>query len=272
MAAEIIAPRSTGRALGPVRSTMLVVAGHWAWYRRNWTATAISSVALPVLYLLAMGLGFGSQVRSTAALGGHSYLTYIAPALMAVAAVQNAAGEGTFPVLGAFKWHKTYFGVTATPITPDQVVAGQFVWMALRMLASGAVYLIIAVAIGAITSPLAIVSLFFSVLCGMAFAAPVVAYAATVVTEGNGFNVIFRFIVVPMTLFSGTMFPVSQLPVWIQPLAWITPLWHGTELARGIALGDLGFWAAIGHILFLVAMFAVGAAIARVKFRNRLTS
>src|SRR5947209_4386635 len=113
----LAAPRSTGRALGSVRSCLLVVGGHWAWYRRNWKATAISSVGLQLFYLLAMGLGFGSQVHSSAMLGGHSYLVYIAPALLAAGAVQNAAGEGTYPVLGAFKWHKIYYAVTATPIT-----------------------------------------------------------------------------------------------------------------------------------------------------------
>jgi lipooligosaccharide transport system permease protein len=273
MTQQTITPtRSTGRALGPVRSCLLVVEGHWAWYRRNWKATAVSSVGLQVLYLLAMGVGFGSQVHSTAMLGGHSYLVYVAPALLAAGAVQNAAGEGTYPVLGAFKWHKTYYAVTATPITADQVVAGQFVWMALRMLSSAAVYLAFAAAIGAIISPGALLSLLFAVLCGMAFASPVVAYAATVESEGGGFNVVFRFIVVPMTLFAGTMFPVSQLPAWLRPIAWITPLWHGTELARGAALNTLSFWPAVGHVLFLVAMFVVGALIARAKFRARLAS
>ena len=273
MTQQMITPaRSTGRALGPVRSCLLVVEGHWAWYRRNWKATAVSSVGLQVLYLLAMGVGFGSQVHSTAMLGGHSYLVYVAPALLAAGAVQNAAGEGTYPVLGAFKWHKTYYAVTATPITADQVVAGQFVWMALRMLSSAAVFLAFAAAIGAIISPGALLSLLFAVLCGMAFASPVVAYAATVESEGGGFNVVFRFIVVPMTLFAGTMFPVSQLPAWLRPIAWITPLWHGTELARGAALNTLSFWPAVGHVLFLVAMFVVGALIARAMFRARLAS
>ena len=273
MTAQTLAtPRSTGRALGSVRSSLLVVEGHWAWYKRNWKATAISSVGLQMFYLLAMGLGFGSQIQSNAILGGHSYLVYIAPALLAAGAVQNAAGEGTFPVLGAFKWYKIYYAVTATPITSDQVVAGQFLWMALRMLSSGAVYLAFAAAIGAITSPGALLSLLFAVICGMAFAGPVVAYAATVENEGGGFNVIFRFIVVPMTLFSGTMFPVSQLPGWIRPVAWVTPLWHGTELARGAALNTLSFWPAAGHVAYLLAMFAVGAWFARAKFRARLAS
>ncbi|HEX3788266.1 MAG TPA: ABC transporter permease [Pseudonocardiaceae bacterium] len=271
MAAETITQaRSTGRAVSPWQASMLVIEGHWAWYRRNWKATVMSSVGIPVLYLIAMGLGFGSQVHSTSFTGGLTYLQYIAPGLLAAGAIQNAAGEGTFPILSGFKWQKNFIGITNTPITPGQLVRATFLWIALRMLFSGAVYLLIAAAVGALTSPMVLVSLLFAVLCGMGFAGPVVAFAAAVNDEGVKFNLIFRFIVVPMTLFSGAMFPIAQLPAWVRPVAWITPLWHGTELSRGIELGTLGLWPAVGHIAYLLVLFAVGAVIARARFRSRL--
>jgi lipooligosaccharide transport system permease protein len=85
-------------------------------------------------------------------------------------------------------------------------------------------------------------------------------------------NVIFRFVVTPMFLFSGTFYPISQLPQWGQWLAWVSPLWHGTELARDSALGGgLSLLAVLGHLLYLVLWFVVGLQLARWRFRVRLT-
>src|SRR5207249_2246275 len=103
----------------------------------------------PVLFLLALGLGFGSQVRAGSATAGVSYLHYIAPALLVSAAMQNGVGESTYPVLSGFKWQKDYLAVTATPVTPGQLLAGHFTWTCLRLLLSSTVYALIATAFGA---------------------------------------------------------------------------------------------------------------------------
>jgi lipooligosaccharide transport system permease protein len=113
-------------------------------------------------------------------------------------------------------------------------------------------------------------ALLFATLSGVAFAAPVVAFAATVQREGNALNSVFRFVVLPMTLFSGTYFPVSQLPVWGQVLAWVSPLWHGTELTRGAALGTLEPLPVLGHTAYLCALVAIGAVLARRRYVKRL--
>jgi lipooligosaccharide transport system permease protein len=264
--------RSTGRAVGSVRAGLLVLEAMWTWYRRNWKATVFSSVGLPVLYLLAMGLGFGSQVRAGSVPGGVTYLAYLAPALLPAGAVQTAAGECTFPVLSGFQWSKTFIGITATPITPGQLLFGEVLWVGSRLLLSGAAYLVVALAIGAVTGPGILLSLVFGVCTGLAFAAPVIAFAATVGSDGRAFNAVFRFIVLPMSLFAGTFFPITQLPAWVRPVAWITPMWHGTELARGAEFGTLGWLAALVHIGYLVALFTVGILLARWRFRVRLTS
>jgi lipooligosaccharide transport system permease protein len=263
---------TTPRVVSSLHASLLFVEGAWTWYRRNWKATVVSSVGLPVLYLLAMGLGFGSQVRPGALTGGVSYLQYLTPALIATAAVQTAAGESTFPILSGFKWQKHYLGAAATPITPAQIVGGQFIWIGLRLFLSCAAFVAVAAAIGAVTSAGVLLSLVFAVMTGLSFAAPVVAFAASIKGEGNAFNPLFRFVVVPMTLFAGTFFPVSSLPAVVRPIAWITPLWHGTELARGAAFGTLRLWPTIGHIAFLLALMAVGVALSRRRFRIRLAS
>ncbi len=262
----------TPRVVSPPRAYLLVVEGHWTWYKRNWKATLVSSVGMPILYLLAMGLGFGSQVHASAATGGVSYLVYLAPALLATSALQGAAGEATFPVLSGFKWQKNFIGIAATPITPAQIVGGQLLWMAFRLLFSGAIFLAVAAAIGAVTGFGVVLSLLFGVLSGLAFGAPVVAFSASVQGEGNAFNPLFRFVVVPMSLFAGTFFPVSQLPAIVRPIAWITPVWHGTELARGAAFGTLQFWPTLGHLAYLLAWIAIGTGLCRRQFRVRLAS
>lgn len=270
---EYSVPRSTGRALGSVRSMWLVIEGNWTWYRRNWKATVMSSIGMPVLYLLAMGVGFGSQVRPTALTGGLSYLQYLAPALLAAGAVQTAAAESTFPILSGFKWQRVYWSVTASPITPGQLCDAQLVWITLRLLASGLAYLAVAAAVGALTGPGVLLSLLFGALCGLSFATPVVAFAATIKSDsGAGFNPLFRFVVVPMSLFAGTFFPVTQLPVWLRPIAWITPLWHGTELARDAAFDTMRLLPTLGHVAYLVALVVAGWLLARWRFRVRLAS
>lgn len=265
-------PGTTPRVVAAPHACLLVVEGHWTWYKRNWKATAVSSVGLPILYLLAMGLGFGSQVRPGALTGGVTYLEYVTPALIATAAVQVAAGESTFPILSGFKWQKFFLSIAATPITPAQIVGGQFIWIFIRLFVSCGAFLAVAAAIGAVTSVGVLLSLVFAVMTGLSFAAPVVAFAASIKGEGNTFNPLFRFVLVPMTLFAGTFFPVSSLPAVVRPIAWITPLWHGTELARGAAFGTLRVWPTIGHIAFLVALTAIGVALSRWRFRVRLTN
>lgn len=252
------------------RGALLVVEHFWTWYRRNWRSSAISSVLQPLLMLLSFGLALGTLVRPSPVTGNVPYLVYLAPGLLAAAAVQIAASESSYPVLGGFKWQRVFFAMTATPLTAGQLVAGQIAWIGLRMLLSGAAYLSVIALFGGVQRLAVVASLGFAVLCGLAVSAPIVAFAATVNDEGWTFSSMFRFVILPMTLFAGTFFPVSQLPVWSRPLAWISPLWHGTELARGAALGTLRLLPALGHIGYLSVFVVVGTVLAVWRFRLRL--
>ena len=260
------------RVVSPVRASLIVVEGMWTWYRRNWRATVVSSVVQPVLFLLALGFGLGSQVQPTEATDGLSYVVYLAPALLVATSVQIAAFESTYPILSAFKWQQTYLGIAASPITPGQIFGGHLLWVSLRLGVSGGAYLVVAALLGTLTSFGVLVSLLVSVLAGLAVSAPVAAYSATLETEGQQFSALFRFVVMPMTLFAGTFFPVSQLPGWVRPLAWVTPLWHGTSLSRGVAFGDLSLAAAAGHLAVLVAMVGVGSWFGVRTFTRRLAA
>lgn len=266
----ISARRSTGAAQSSVRSALLYFEHSWTWYRRNWRSSVVSSVLQPVLFLVALGYGFGSQVAAGPATLGLPYVEYLAPALLISSAVQTAAFESTYPILSSFKWQQTYLAVAATPVTAAQLVGGQLLWISARLTTSGVAFLIAATLFGAVAGPGAILAVLVGVLTGMAFAAPVVAYSATIESEGQQFNAIFRFLVMPMTMFAGTFFPVDQLPVWVQPLVWLTPVWHGTELARDVTLGGLDLLPAVGHLAFLLVLFGVGAWFAKRNFERRL--
>ena len=274
MPPTVAVARSIGRAPGQVRGVLLVVEHCWVWYRGNWRATVVSSVLQPLLFLLAFGVGFGTLVDRTggaaAATGGAEYLVWLAPALLAVSAVQTAAFESSYPVLSGFKWQRVFHAMAAGPISPAQIALGHLLWLAIRMTGAGAVYVAVIAAFGGVGNAGVLVSLLAAVLAGVAVAAPVMAYSATLENEGAAFNTLFRFVLIPMTLFSGTFFPVDRLPGWAQPLAWISPLWHGTELARAAALDRWQPLAALGHTAFLLALVVVGAVLAVRHFTRRL--
>lgn len=253
-----------------LRNALLRVEGHWVWYKRYWLTTAVFSVLQPVAFLAAIGIGFGSQVRPGAATGGLDYLVWLAPAMLAVGTVQNGIMESSWPVLSGFKWQQDYWAVTATPISAAELFAGQLIWAGLRLCVTAALFLAVAAAVGAVGSPAVLLALPIAVLGGVACAGPVMALAATLRREGNGFNVLFRFVVVPMTLFAGTFFPVASLPVWVRPLAWITPLYHATSLSRAASFGTGTFGGVLVHLGYLLALLLVGILLGVWRFRRRL--
>lgn len=239
-------------------------------YRRTWKATVMTGVLTPVLFLAAMGLGLGHLVaRSHGSVQGVSYLVFLAPGLLAANSMQTGFNEGTWPVLGSIKWVGTYFAMLAAPLRVRDVLVGHALWVTLRLASVSAIFLAVMALFGTVRSAEALLALPAAVLTGLAFALPLMAYSATVAQE-NSFAVIFRFGVVPMFLFSGTFFPVSQLPSVLRPVADATPLWQGVALCRGLDLGTLTLASAALHVVYLVVLALLGLAVASVTFRRRL--
>lgn len=238
-------------------------------YRRTWRGSVISTLVSPVLYLTAMGVGLGSLVHRSSAIGGVTYLQFIGPGLLAATAMQIGAGESTYPVLASFKWLRVYHAMAATPLMPIDILVGHLLWIATRVAMASAAYLGVLALFGAVRSPLGLLALPACVLIGMAFIGPIVAFAANRDND-SGFAALMRFGIVPMFLFSGTFFPVSQLPEVLRWLAYATPLWHGVELVRSLSLGQVGVLAAVGHVGYLAVWAGVGIAIAARAFRRRL--
>ncbi len=240
-------------------------------YRRTWRGSIYTSLLGPLLYLGAMGLGLGSLVdqHGTARLGGVSYLVFIAPGLLVAQAMQTAASESTFPVLGSVKWRRTYQAAAATPLRPADIFHGHLLFTTMRLTMNCAVFVVVMAAFGAVRSAWVVAAIPVSVLTGLAFATPIEAFAITR-QKTNGFSMIFRFGIVPMFLFSGTFFPISQLPAWIRWVAYITPLWHGVVLSRSLALGHADLIGAVGHLAYLIVVAAVGLVVAERCYSGRL--
>jgi lipooligosaccharide transport system permease protein len=233
-------------------------------YARTFRASIFSSFLSPVMFLLAMGVGLGTYVdqsgTATQALGGLSYLQFLAPGLLAATTMQAAAFESTFPIMGGLTWQKTFHAMYATPISPRDIVVGNLVWIAIRLTSIAAIFTAVMAVFGAAASPLIVLGIPAAVLTGMAFAAPIAAFSATQRTPEK-FNAVFRFGITPLFLFSGTFFPISSLPAAIQPIAWLSPLWHGVELSRGLALGTIGAEPvrAVIHVAVLTAIVVGGS-------------
>ena len=240
-------------------------------YRRIWRASVWSSVLGPLFYLGALGYGLGSLVdkHGTAALGGVPYLVLVAPAILATQAMNSGIAEASFPVFGSVKWNKIYIAAQATPLRPADIFRGHLLFIGLRITMNSAIFIMFMALFGTIESPWAVLLLPAAVLTGIAFAAPIASWAVTLKRE-TPFNYVFRFGAVPMMLFSGTFFPVTQLPGWIQPVAYATPLWHGVALCRALNSGSPDLAGALGHIGYLVAVIALGLAVGPVTYRRRL--
>ncbi len=242
----------------------------FAQYRRVWRGTAITSVVTPVVFLLALGVGLGVFVDRSADLpGGISFLDFVAPGLLAATAMQLATFESSWPVLSAIKWDRQYHAMLATPLRVRDVVLGHQAFIGARLLGTSAVYLAVIAAFGAVSSPLGLLAIPVGALVGLAFSCPIAAWAARTENEAS-FVAIFRFVILPMFLFSGTFFPVENLPAPLEAFAYVTPLFHGVSLCRMLTLGDVDLLPALGHLGYLLAFVAAGLTAAFYTYRRRL--
>lgn len=240
-------------------------------YRRLWIGSAFSSFLIPVLFLAAIGLGLGGLIdQRNREVGGVSYLHFVTPGLLAGMAMQQATGGSLWPVMAGTKWVRFFHGIVATPLRAADVYGGHVVWSALRAAASAAVFLVVAALLGGVPSPWGVLALPAATLTAMAFIAPLAAFAATQDTDLS-FAIILRLVVMPLFLFSGTFYPVDQLPGWLRPLSAVSPLWHGAELCRAATLGRVDWAAAVVHVAVLIAVITAGWWWGRRTFTRKLT-
>jgi lipooligosaccharide transport system permease protein len=239
-------------------------------YRRTWRGSIVISVANPLLFLIAIGIGLGRLIGpGKAVLGGVDYLAFFAPGMLAAASMQNGIVESAFPISWSRRPGGAYPVAAGTPLEPEDILHGHLLFMTLRVAMSATAFLVVMVAFGAARSPAAVLALPAATLTGMAFALPAAAWAVTLTDVGPVAG-IFKWVVMPLYLFSGTFFAVGQLPAALRPVVYVTPLWHGVDLCRTLSLGTATWPVALGHVAYLAALGGVGYLLCRRNYRRHL--
>jgi len=251
------------------------VAEHRFRVMRSYAQTVVvTAIGNPLIYLYAMGVGLATLVDGNLgrnAVDGVSYLAFLAPALLASAAITVASEEFTYPIMLGFKWNPVFFGMNAAPIQPGQIINGIVISVAARMLVTCGLYYVFMLLFGAVPSPMGFLAVFAALLTGLGFGALLMGYTATLTEDTGQLAMVMRFVILPMTLFSGTFFPLSVLPPYLQWIGWISPLWHGTQLSRVFAYGaSEPLWLSVVHVLYLAGLLALGWTWARRVAARRL--
>ena len=244
---------------------------NWLVYRRLWHRSIVFSFLMPFMFLTAMGLGLGAlmTVADQAAFGGVDYLAFLGPGLLAGSAMQTATFESTYPIMNKIMWGRNYEAMLSTPLVTRHLVAGELAWIAFRIGTIAVVFMVVLALFGITETPLAVLAIPVVVLVGVGFSAGLIAFTATQRND-VGFSAVFRFVVNPLFLFSGTFFPLTQLPDALQAVAWATPLFHGVELVRGLILDRLDPLAGLAHLAYLVIFLAIGVWLADRNLRRRM--
>ena len=256
---------------GHARAIVRVLEHHAMVYRRTWRGTVFSTFLTPLLYLAALGVGLGAFVDQSnpAGIEGVPYATFLAPGILVATAMNNATGESTYPVMAGIRWLTTYVARILSPLDPRHVATGQLLWAGVRVTLGAVVFLGVMIVFGATDVPHALLMLPVAILTGLAFAAPIQAFSAAQQNDAP-FATLFRFVIMPMFIFSGTFFPVTQLPELLQYVAYATPLWHAVSLSRGIALEMLDPLVALINVAYLSVFVVVGLAWSYRSFSRRL--
>jgi lipooligosaccharide transport system permease protein len=232
------------------------------------------AIANPVLYLVSIGLGVGAYIdKNTGGMGidGVSYITFLAPALLATAAIQGAIDESVYPTLEGFKWNKIFFSMNSTPLSGNHIAMGVFLNSLIRVTFTAIIYWLVMLAFGVLESPRAWMAIFTAIMAGAAFGALMQALAGMLENEDIFFTVLQRFVIMPLFLFSGTFYPLTNMPIYLQWIGWISPLWHATELGRWLTYDhEISSQMLFVHFTFLNSLLLIGIIASRRIFTRRL--
>ena len=276
MAELKFAPGGAVDAQKAIRFGALRVAEYRFYSMSKWmTAVIAFGLGNPILYLVSVGLGIGALVDANTGGGGVlgvPYLQFVAPALLATAAIQGVMDEVTFPTMDGFVWDKLFFAINATSVSSRQIADGVMITALGRGLFTTLMYLGVLLGFGAIPLSSALPLLFSSMLAAWGWSAVMLAVTARLENDEGYFAIIGRFVVAPMFLFSGTFYPLEQMPIFLQPLGWISPLWHATQLGRFLAYGmPIETWLVVVHFAYLALMGVIGMRFVYPKFAERLS-
>ena len=238
-------------------------------YQKIWKVNFITPLLEPLFYIMAFGLGFSGLIGTVRYAGlALSYTAFIAPALVATAVMWNAFFETTYGSFVRMYYQKTFDGMLSTPLSLEEIIIAEIVWSATKAVGAAAVMLLVLGVLGYVRFPLGLLLIPTALLGGLAFGAVGMFFTGIVPTI-DMFNLPIFLFVTPMFLFSGTFFPVSNLPSWAQPVALVFPLYHLTELVRCFSLGARETPPVLS-ILYLLLFFVIFAVLALRAMRRRL--
>ena len=235
----------------------------WSVWRRNWDAflrtyrvNFIPPFVEPVLYLLALGFGLGTYVE---AIDGIPYPVFIAPALVSISVMYSSFFECTYSSFVRMYYQKTFDAIIATPVSIDEVIAGEMFWGATRGMIYAALMLPVLLLFGVVAMPSSLLLIPFAYLAGLLFAG--IAMCFTAITPSiDALNYPSFLFITPMFLFSGTFFPLDLLPQPIQYFALaVLPLTHIVGINRAITLSNFSpinllslVWIVLATVFFFV--------------------
>jgi lipooligosaccharide transport system permease protein len=240
--------------IGSRRSARLIERNLYV-YRHGWMII-VSGFFEPLFYLLGIGFGLGSLIGTLTGPGGQpiSYQAFVAPALLASAAMNGAIAESTFNFFFKLNYNKTFTSILATPLSAGDIAVGELGWALIR----GGLYAIgflgVMVVLGLVASPWVLLAVPASLLVGFAFGAIGMA-ATSFMKTWQDFDLI-QLVVLPMFLFSGTFYPVETYPEALRIVVQLTPLYQGVDLSLGVISPVLLF-----HVVYLTVLGLIGLAV-----------
>ena len=238
------------------RSKAILERGFHAFKSSSWLVV-LSGFVEPVFYLLAFGFGIGQLIGDLEDGSGNlvSYAAFIAPALLATSAMNGAVYDATWNVFFKMHFGKIYQVMLQSSMGPLDVALGEISWALLRGLAYSLGFMAIVTPIGLVTNAWGLLAIPAATLIAFGFAS--IGMAVTSYLKSFQQMNWVTFVMLPMFLFSGTFFPVSVYPDWIQTIVQMLPLWQGVELVRSLMLGVVS-WGLLAHVAYFLVMIAGG--------------
>jgi len=239
-----------------------------ALYRRTWKLNLLPNFFEPLLYLVSVGIGVGAYISE---MGGTSYVAFLAPGLVAVAAMNGASFEVTYNAFVRMNFEKTYESMLTTPIQPEDVLAGEVLWAVTRALIYGGCFFLVIAVMGLAPLPWSILALPLIPLTGLLFAAIGIAFSLRIPSI-DLFSFYFTLFLTPLFLFSDVFFPLEERLAghWLA-VAEVLPLLHPVRLMRAAFRGEAGI-ILLWDVLYSLALSAALLAIAARVIRRRLAS
>jgi lipooligosaccharide transport system permease protein len=252
-------------------STLRAAERELRFFTLTWKGQVFTAMIAPILTLVAMGIGLGGLIDGEeAGLGSLDYIEFVTPGLLVGSAVQMGVGGAMWPVMAGHKWLGFHRAMISSPLTPWNVYAGYQLWLTGRTIAVASAFLLAGALLGGVISPWGLVAIPVTAATVVAFTAPVAAFSARADSD-LAFDPIIRLVVMPLYLFSGTFFPADEVPLLLQWLAKVFPLWHGVELARASTTGSWSAGLAV-NVVVLCVYIAAGAWWGARTFRQRLAA